>query len=196
MTVVLSVGLLNHTAIWWWQFHNYQSSRFSGLTIPASMPLYDFSASESNGFRHNWFDYTLVLAYYGMLTHYGPVMPYGIIELGQHWPHQAITWTNVNLSSEVFSGIYPETNFPWRTHELPYLCGANEFSKTATRQAGVPHGKVDCIDIQLQSHLQMVACFSEWKTEITSKRQWTKYFLKFLTHQTIILGLHSLWLWL
>ena len=121
MTVVLSVGLLNHTAIWWWQFHNYQSSRFSGLTIPASMPLYDFSASESNGFRHNWFDYTLVLAYYGMLTHYGPVMPYGIIELGQHWPHQAITWTNFNLSSEVFSGIYPETNFPWRTHELPYL---------------------------------------------------------------------------
>ena len=40
------------------------------------------------------------------LTHWGLVMPYGAIDLGQHWPmwwlgawrHQAITWTNVDLS--------------------------------------------------------------------------------------------------
>ena len=25
--------------------------------------------------------------------------PYGDIDLGQHWRHQAITWTNVDLSS-------------------------------------------------------------------------------------------------
>ena len=40
------------------------------------------------------------------------VMPYGIIDLGQHWHkwcvawwHQAITWKNVDLSSKVFCGI-------------------------------------------------------------------------------------------
>ena len=28
------------------------------------------------------------------------------IELSQHWQHQAITWTNVDLSSKLFSGIH------------------------------------------------------------------------------------------
>ena len=41
------------------------------------------------------------------------VIPYDIIELGQHvWRHQAITWTNVDLSSMKSSGIHPsEGNF-------------------------------------------------------------------------------------
>ena len=47
-------------------------------------------------------------------THCGLVMPYGDIELGQHWirwwflawQHQTITWTNVDLSSVRFSSIH------------------------------------------------------------------------------------------
>ena len=43
-----------------------------------------------------------------MLTHWGLVTPYGDVDLGQHWlrqwlvawRHQAITWTNVDLSSD------------------------------------------------------------------------------------------------
>ena len=48
------------------------------------------------------------------LTHRGLVLPYGDINLGQHWLrewlvawcHQAITWTNVDLSSVRSSGIH------------------------------------------------------------------------------------------
>ena len=48
------------------------------------------------------------------LTHCGLVMPYGVTELGQHWlrwwlvawQHQAITWTNVDLSSVRSLGIH------------------------------------------------------------------------------------------
>ena len=48
------------------------------------------------------------------LTHCGLVTPYGNINLGQHWlrywlvawRHQAITWTNVDLSSVRSSGIH------------------------------------------------------------------------------------------
>ena len=55
-----------------------------------------------------------------VLTHWGIVTPYGDIELGQHWlrlwldawQHQAITWTNVDLSSvrstQIFLGIISE----------------------------------------------------------------------------------------
>ena len=49
-----------------------------------------------------------------ILTHCGLVTPFGDIDLGQHWlrqwlgawRHQAITWTNVALSSVRFSGIH------------------------------------------------------------------------------------------
>ena len=49
-----------------------------------------------------------------LLTHCDLVMPYGDIDLGQHWlrwwlgpvRHQSITWTNVDLSSVRFSGIH------------------------------------------------------------------------------------------
>ena len=52
-----------------------------------------------------------VIAIFG-LTHWGLLMPYGDIDLGQHWlrlwldafRHQAITWTNVDLLSEVSCG--------------------------------------------------------------------------------------------
>ena len=48
------------------------------------------------------------------LTHWGLVMPHGDRELSQlwlrqwlvAWRHQAITWTNVNLSSVTFSDIH------------------------------------------------------------------------------------------
>ena len=33
------------------------------------------------------------------LTDRGLVKPYGDLELGQHWRHQAITWTSVDSSS-------------------------------------------------------------------------------------------------
>ena len=39
-----------------------------------------------------------ILIWIHYLTHCGPVTPQGIMDLGQHW-HQAITWTNVDLSS-------------------------------------------------------------------------------------------------
>ena len=48
------------------------------------------------------------------LTHWGLVAPFSDIDLGQHWlrlwlvawRHQAITWTNVDLSSVRSSGIH------------------------------------------------------------------------------------------
>ena len=48
------------------------------------------------------------LGKYFVLTHCGLVMPYGIIDHGQHWlrqwlgacQHQAIAWTNVDLSKD------------------------------------------------------------------------------------------------
>ena len=48
------------------------------------------------------------------LPHCGLVMPYGDMDLGQHWLrqwlvawwHQAITWTNVDLSSVTYSDIH------------------------------------------------------------------------------------------
>ena len=50
----------------------------------------------------------------GNLNHCDLVTPYGDKDLGQHWPrqwfvawrHQAITWTNVDLSSVRSSGIH------------------------------------------------------------------------------------------
>ena len=52
------------------------------------------------------------------LTHCGLVTPYGDINLGQHWLrqwlvawwHQAITWTNIDLSSVRSSGIHLRAN--------------------------------------------------------------------------------------
>ena len=53
-------------------------------------------------------------AIYPPLTHWGLVTPYGDRDLGQHrirywlvaWRHQAITWTNVDLSSVRPSDIH------------------------------------------------------------------------------------------
>ena len=76
------------------------------------------------------------------------MMPYGDIDLGQHWLrkwlvawwHQAITWTNVDLSSMEFCGIHLTTILQ-AAHEIsvhgmslkimilklqPHLPGANE----------------------------------------------------------------------
>ena len=43
------------------------------------------------------------------LTHWGLVTPYGDRELGQQWRHQAITWTNVDLSSVRSCGVHVRT---------------------------------------------------------------------------------------
>ena len=53
-------------------------------------------------------------AWGAILTRWGLVTPYGDIDLGHHWlrqwlvawQHQAITWTNVDLSSVKFCGIH------------------------------------------------------------------------------------------
>ena len=50
-----------------------------------------------------------VRSYSSFLTHWGLVTPYGIGDLGQHWRHQAITWTNVDLSSVRSGGIHLRT---------------------------------------------------------------------------------------
>ena len=55
--------------------------------------------------------------FFAILTHYGLVTPYGDTDLGQHWlrlwlvawRHQAITWTNVDLSSVKSSDIHRNT---------------------------------------------------------------------------------------
>ena len=79
-----------------------------------------------------------------LLTHCGLVTLYGNIDLGQHWYRQwlvawrlqAITWTNVDLSSAKFSGIHlwamPELLFCITSFKsihsklLPHLQGTNE----------------------------------------------------------------------
>ena len=40
-----------------------------------------------------------------LFTQYGRMTPYGDIDRGQHWPRQAITSTNVDLSSKVFGDM-------------------------------------------------------------------------------------------
>ena len=94
-----------------------------------------------------WLDYWRIYASLVLneLTHCGLVTSCGI-DLGQHWIklwllgwcHQAITWTNIDLPSKVFSGIHLRAihNCPWtlsmgcvwRLHIvklLLYLPGAN-----------------------------------------------------------------------
>ena len=51
------------------------------------------------------FHWSLLLSIQLTLTHCGLVTPYGNRDLGQHW-HQAITWTNVDLSSIRSCGIH------------------------------------------------------------------------------------------
>ena len=81
------------------------------------------------------------------LTHFGLVTPYSDIDLGQHWQHQAITWTDFDLKSMGFHGTHLRPNsqkvlqISIRNSELkknalakkllPYFTGANEL-KTET----------------------------------------------------------------
>ena len=59
-------------------------------------------------------DYSTLVRDHLTLTHWGLVTPFGNIDLGQHWLRQwlvawrdqAITWTNVDLSSVGSSGIH------------------------------------------------------------------------------------------
>ena len=86
--------------------------------------------------------------HYNILTHCGLVTPYGVRDLGQHWlrqwlvawRHQAITWTNIDLSSVRSSGIHlraisremPQPPFTTFSLKITYmklnwnLPGANE----------------------------------------------------------------------
>ena len=69
-----------------------------------------------------------------VLTHCGQVMPYNNTDIGQHcfrywfgaWQHQAITWTNVYLSSVVLCGIHLRaiskevpSNLYYKVHQIP-----------------------------------------------------------------------------
>ena len=61
------------------------------------------------------------------LTHWGLLSPFVDIDLGQHWFrqwlvawwHQAITWTNVDLSSARSSGIHLRT-ISWDIRQPPF----------------------------------------------------------------------------
>ena len=86
-------------------------------------------------------------------THWGLVMLFGDIDLGQHWfrqwlvawRHQAITWTNVDLSSGRFCGIHlraisweiPQPSFTEFSLKITCLKlnwnGANELNLKVTK---------------------------------------------------------------
>ena len=61
------------------------------------------------------------------LNHWGLVTPYGVRELGEHWfrwwrvawRHQAITWTNVHLSSVRSCGIHLRILWLWEDLKIP-----------------------------------------------------------------------------
>ena len=68
--------------------------------------------------REDMHTYYIMLCLLSLVkTHWGLVMPYGVRDLDQHWfrywlvawRHQAITWTNVGLSSVRFCGIHLRT---------------------------------------------------------------------------------------
>ena len=77
-------------------------------------------ATELSTIRH---DFSLRLLW---LTHCGLVTPYGDIDLRQHWfrqwlvawRHQAITWTNVDLSSFKAFGIHRRA-LSWEDLKIP-----------------------------------------------------------------------------
>ena len=52
-----------------------------------------------------------------ILTHRGLVMPYGIGDFGQHWRHQAFTWTDVDLSSVGSCGMHSSEDINIRRFE-------------------------------------------------------------------------------
>ena len=96
---------------------NYPHTVQEGLSIASScarpsavMYRSDISRSFSSirkDFKYLYLSMSLTKWYTCiMLTHCGLVMPYGDRDLGQHWRHQAITWTTVDLSSIRSSGIH------------------------------------------------------------------------------------------
>ena len=68
-------------------------------------------------------------AFQGKLIHCGLVMPYGDIDMGQHWLrqwlvaswHQAITQTIVDFSSKVFCGIHLSVRVKIACGKISYI---------------------------------------------------------------------------
>ena len=121
-------------------------NRFSWKLLWLSIILYNIPWPEyiiQNGRRD-------LTKSHSALTHWDLVMPYVTTELGQHWPrqwlvawwYQAITWTNVDLTSIEFCGIHMTTlsqkGIKISIHEihlkitllklLPNLAGANDLN--------------------------------------------------------------------
>ena len=85
--------------------------------IPALVRLWLGADQETADYLNYWWlVYGRIYASLGLneLTHWGLVTPFGDLDLGQRWlrywlvawRHQAITWTNVDLSSVKSSGIH------------------------------------------------------------------------------------------
>ena len=78
------------------------------------------------------------------LAHCSLMIPYGYIDLGQHWLrqwlgawwHQANTWTNVDFSSVGFSGIHLRTYHEiWRYWSMKQLYEHENCISSASRSA-------------------------------------------------------------
>ena len=105
------------------------------------------------------------------------VTSYGDTDLDWHWfrwwlvawQQEAITWTNTDLLSKVFSGIHLSAHF-WRSHKfsklLPQFPGANGFIHYSTHtkfNASLMIGLVNHIngayDLIPQSLVRLIFCF-------------------------------------
>ena len=86
-------------------------------TKPSSEPMltyWQWEPFQENPFNNVICKWWLFCSDLNKLTHCGLVTPYGDTELGQHWlrqwlgawRHQAITWTNVDLSWVRCNGIH------------------------------------------------------------------------------------------
>ena len=77
--------------------------------IIIEMQIFSFNNKHSNMLSADWQPFCSCL---NVLTHCGLVIPYGNIDLGQHWLmylawwHQAVTWTNVDLAALRSSTIH------------------------------------------------------------------------------------------
>ena len=136
-------------------------------------------------------------------------MPYGDIDLGQHWLRywhvawcHAITWTNADLSSRVFSGIHLRTILQTKLMNLicnmcfeltllrllPLLPDTNELNlHSAYATTGLIKFKFcDFMEPALHSSNQHYLHFFSWIS--VSLLYWT------LLIESYSWGLHSLWM--
>ena len=120
--------------------HLHNGNRFDGKTaflhwirtLSVTGRRKTFRHRHSHWNRYKWWRWpwkALVITF----NHCGLVAPYGRLDLGQHWfsywlvscRHQAITWTNVDLSSNVFWAIH--LIIIWQGVLVSFIC--NVFGK-------------------------------------------------------------------